>query len=134
MNLNIKRKIDRAFFNYKSNIAAGVHSTVEWAQSNMAMRYDRPAVQSSPGRKREERLCAVIDDNMNKYKWCRVVENVLIKYHGEYKDLLIDLRFFRKMPIEQVSVLMNVDRATIFRWLNDIRECARMWAEEYKLL
>ena len=134
MNLNTKRKIDRAFFNYEKMRQAGVQSTIDWAEQNMAIRYDDVKVKRSPSAKREARLCAFLDDNMKKYRWCRVVENVLIRYHGLNEAALINMRFFQKKPIEEVAIAMNVDRATIFRWLNRVRDVAAEWAGEYGLI
>lgn len=134
MNRATRKKIDKAFYNYRENLCRGAKSVVEWAESNFAVNYTAPRVQSSPTGKREARLCAIIDENENSYKWCRVVENVLIKYHGDYKKLLIEQRFFYKKSIDKITILLCVDRSTVFRWLNEIRESAFAWARDYKLV
>lgn len=134
MERDIKKKIDKAFYCYKQFVNGCVISTVDWAESGLTANYDKLPVQSSRGNGKETKLCQIIDDNAIKLKWCRVVENTLSRYHGDYREVLIRKRYFDRKSISELMAELAISRATMFRWLDEIRECAEMWAKEMRLI
>lgn len=134
MNKEIRKKIENAFYSYKNYINQGVKSIIDWAESGITANYQKLAVQSSSDNKKENRLCQIIDDELKVYKWCRVVENTLTKYHGEHKDKLIEFLYFNHYTINKTAYLLHVGRPTVFRWKDEVLLTAEQWAQEYKLL
>ena len=96
MEKSIKKKIEYAFFNYKKNMAKGVISTVDWAESNMGVDYSKICVQSSNINSKESKLCEIIDNGITAYRWCLVVEKVLDYYKWDCKEKLIRMNYFEK--------------------------------------
>mgnify|MGYP006375106821 CR=1 FL=1 len=135
MEKGIKRKIKYALFNYPKLCESAVISTVDWAESNMAVDYSKVSVQSSAGNGKETQLCKVIDSNLESLRWCYVIEKVLEHYHFEKdKVKFIQLHFFQKKNESITCLEVGICRATMFNWQEEIIETAYKWAEELKVL
>lgn len=131
----MKKKIKMVFYNYPKMLKDAAISTVDWAESNMAVNYEKLPVQTSGGNFKEMQLCKIIDDNLSKVRWCYMVEKVLDHYHFEDgKSKFIDLFFFKKRNEEKVCLEVGISRATLFRWQDEILETAYNWAKELKLV
>jgi len=100
----------------------------------LTAKYDKLPVKSSGRGGIDDLLVKYIDRDMQSYKWCKVVEKTLDRYHGDYKDKLIIKRYFEHKGVNTVAIELNIDRATFFRWKDEILLTASMWAQEYKLL
>ena len=129
-----RKKIEKAFFNYKEYMAQGVISTVEWAESNMAVDYSKVAVQTSPSNYKEEKLCEVIDQKIDTYRWSLVVEKVLDMHKFDAKSKFIRKHYFDKKNIYQVCYDIGICERTYKYWKEEIIEDAYLWAKEYKLV
>jgi hypothetical protein len=112
-----------------------VQSTVEWAESNFAVDYSKVSVQTSPGNYKEAQLCALLDDNQKKVRWCYMVEKVLDHYHFESDKIkFIEQYFFKQKGAVITCLEVGICRATLFNWENEIIETAYKWAKELKLI
>lgn len=130
-----KKLIKKALYNYLENLKTAVISTVEWAESNMAVDYGKVAVKSSPSNYKETQLCGIIDDNQKRLRWCYVVEKVLDHYRFEQEKVkFIQVHYFEKKGEVQTCLDVGICRATIFNWQIEILEVAYNWAKELKLI
>lgn len=134
MDLKIKRKIERAFYNYTKLVEDCVLSTVEWAESNMAIDYSKVNVKSSPGKGRETKLCETIDKSQEALKWCYVVEKVLDCYKWDSKEQVIRKHYFERKTIEITSQEIHCSRRTCNYWIEEIILKAYMWAIDMRLI
>lgn len=130
-----RKLIVKALNSYPTMFSDCAKYTLEWAESNMAIDYGKVCVQSSPSNFKETRLCALIDTNEKKLRWCYVVEKVLDHYKFENdKTKFIDLHFFKKQGEIKICNDVGIGRATFFRWENKVIETAYEWAKHYGLL
>ena len=134
MEKSVKRKIEYAFFNYKKNMATGVISTVDWAESNMGVDYSKICVQSSNVNSKETKLCEIIDDGITAYRWCLVVEKVLDYYKWDVKERFIRQRYFDKKSMYQICLNIGICERTFKYWKDEILHKAQQWAEEMRLI
>ena len=134
MDKDVRKEIKKAFYNYKALSKKAVQSTVDWAEKNVAVDYSRVKVQSSSSNGKETQLCALIDDSLNAYRWCLVVEKVLEYYKWDCHEQIIRQRFFEKKGITRICIDVGISRSTFFYWVDEIFERAYKWAIEYKLL
>ena len=130
-----RKQISRVFYTYPKVFKEIVCSTVEWAESNMAVDYSKVAVQTSPSNHKETQLCALMDNNLKKARWCNVVEKVLEHYKFEKdKVRFIDLHWFKKKTETEICIDIGIGRMTFYRWQNEIIDFALNWAKEYELI
>ena len=135
MEKDAKKVVKFALYNYPKFFDSVVISTVEWAESNMAIDYSKVAVSSSPGNYKESQLCKILDDNQSKLKWCNVVEKVLEHYHfDEQRIKFIQTHFFKHKSDIATCMEVGICRATFFNWQNEILDIAVKWAKELKLI
>lgn len=126
--------IEYAFFNYKKLMDNVVISTVEWAESGLAIDYSKPKVKSSANTKKEDRLCALIDTAEKRLKWCRVVEKVLDYYKWDCRQDLIRKRYFEKQPFKKICIEIGICERTSKYWKDEILLKAYQWAKEFNVL
>lgn len=130
-----RRAIKSALKNYLKNFENVVQSTVDWAESNMAVDYGKVVVKSSKANYKETQLCGIIDDNQKKMRWCYMVEKVLDHYHFESdKVRFIEDYFFKQKGEVYTCLNGGISRRTLYRWENEIIETAYKWAKELRLL
>lgn len=135
MEKNTRRELKKILYNYPKIFNKVVQSTVDWAESNFAIDYSKVSVQSSPSNYKEAQLCALLDDNQKKVRWCYMVEKVLDHYHFESDKIRFIENYFFKQKGEVATCLnVGIGRATLFRWENEIIETAYKWAKELKLI
>ena len=84
------------------------------------------------GRVSKEELYEAIDEKTEAYRWFKVVENTLIKYRDDYRHKLIVYLYFNRLTPNRASRRLNIDRATLFRWKNEILLTAEFWAFELR--
>ena len=131
---NVK-KVKKALYDYKKHLDSAVVSTVEWAESNMAVDYGKVSVQTSPGNYKETQLCALLDKNLANVRWCYVVEKVLDHFKFEQDKLnFIRLHYFERKGEVETCLGTGICRATLFNWQKEIIEIAYKWAKELRLI
>lgn len=133
---NVERNlIKKAFYKYPENQKTVVISTVDWAESNFAVNYEKLCVQTSPCNQKETQLCALLDKNNNLIRWCYLVEKVLEHYHFEKdKVKFINMHFFKQKGDIETCLEVGICRATFYNWQEEILETAYNWAKELKLI
>ena len=130
-----KNLIKKAFYTYPETMKGAVISTVEWAESNFAIDYSKVSVQTSPSNHKETQLCAILDENLKKYRWCYVVEKVLDHYHFEKdKVRFIETHYFKKKGDIETCLNVGISRRTFYNWQEEIFETAFNWAKELRLI
>ena len=130
-----RNKIKRAFYNYPETMKNAVVSTVEWAESNFAVDYSKVSVQTSPSNHKEAQLCALMDENLKKVRWCYCVDKVLDHYCFEQdKVRFIREHYFNKKGDIETCLNVGICRATFYNWQEEIIEIAYKWAKELKLI
>lgn len=130
-----RRIVKRALFNYPRALDDVVISTVDWAESNMAVDYSKVMVSSTPSNHKETQLCNLIDKNQNKIRWCYVVEKVLDHYRfQDDKVKFIEAFFFEKKTDTQVCLEIGLSRRTLFYWQEEVLDIAYRWARELKVM
>lgn len=135
MEKEYKSVVKKALYAYPKAMAGAVISTVEWAESNMAVDYGKVCVQTSPSNYKEAQLCKLIDENTASLRWCYVIEKVLEHYQFEQEKVKFIQKFFFEKKSEAFTCLsVGVSRRTFFRWKEEILETAYKWAVELKVL
>lgn len=129
-----RRMIEREFYGYKENQKKAAEYVASHAFDNFSVDYAATRVKSSPQNAPERRLVVEIGEAERAWKWCKVFENTLTKFRWEKKDELMRKKYIeRKSPLN-ISYELHIDRATYFRWLEEIRLTAFQWATELKIL
>ena len=100
----------------------------------MTVNYNKLSVKKSCTASIDSLIVNTLDKADLNYKWCKVVEKTMERYYGEHKDKLIVKRFFENKQVNTVARELNIDRATYFRWKDEVFLTAKMWAQEYHLL
>lgn len=134
MKRKTRKKIERAFYCYYENKTLETDYVLNCAEFGLIPNYGKPAVKSSVSGGREESICRAIDIHELAYRWARVVENTLIKYHGTVQERLICGRYFARKEITRLTVELGISERTLYRWLDEIRETAYLWAVELKII
>lgn len=133
MNYQERKQIEHAFYFYEAEMKKYYQSTVDFAESGLAVDYSRERVSSSAMNAKETRLCGIIDKN-NPSPWCKVVENTLITYHKKVEEQIIRLHYFACKPVSEVSRILSVPLPTAYRKNTEILSTAAEWAKEFGLL
>lgn len=135
MKNDARRQIKRALYEYPKMLKESAISTVEWAESNMAVNFSKVNVQSTSVNSKETQLCRILDDNLLKVRWCYMVEKVLDHYRFEQgKVRFIKLYYFDKKSEVETCLNVGMGRATLFRWQTEILDIAYKWAKELRLV
>ena len=135
MTKETRKKLENAFYEYKKNRNISICETLNCiASKHLTTNYDKIPVKSSGINCAEDAIIRLLDANTERYKWCKVVEKTLERFYGEHKDRLIKERYFEHKEVNVVSRELHIDRATFFRWREEILLVALMWAQEYRLL
>ena len=134
MTLQQRRAIDRELYRYEQNKKKAAEYVASHAFDNFSMDYSSLHVKSSQRNAAERRLITEIGEAERAWKWCKVFENVMTKYRWEKKDELMRKKYIEKKTTVCVALELHIDRATYFRWLDEVRGTAWQWAIEYKLL
>lgn len=130
-----RKLIKKAFYNYPKAMKEAVVLTVDWAESNFAIDYSKVSVQTSPSNYKETQLCALMDDNLKKMRWCYVVEKVLDRYHFEQgKVKFVQMHYFNKKSEVETCLEVGICRSTFYAWQDEIIEEAYNWAKELRLI
>ncbi len=129
------RLVKKVLYKYPDMMKGAVQSTVEWAESNMAVDYSKVAVQTSPSNYKEAQLCKILDENLANVRWCYVVEKVLDHYRFEPdKQKFIREHYFLKKGETAICLDVGISRATLYRWQEEILDIAYRWAIELKVI
>ena len=129
----VRSRIKKAFYSYPKEIKSAVVSTVEWAESNFAVDYSKVNVQTSHCNYKETQLCALMDENLKKVRWCYVVEKVIEHYHFERdKVKFIETHYFKQKGDIETCLEVGISRRTFYNWQDEIIETAYKWAKELK--
>ena len=135
MTKGLKRRIEFAFRNYKTNLKGAIDHVCDWAWNNTAIKYDLIRVQGCGSSSHEDALIENIEENYRTYAWCRVVEKTLEHYQFEHdKRSLIVYAFFDNLPLQKILYKIGIAEPTFFRWKDEILQVALLWAREYKLV
>lgn len=74
----------------------------------------------------EERWAAVL--------WVNVIKDVIAKYEGSPKGQLLELKYFGDMSEEYICSRLTIDRATYFRWRNELVLYTALVAAQNRLI
>lgn len=129
-----KNKIEKAFYNFELNRERAQINASELALCGMGTDYSKIAVHSSKKYSSEDSIIKAMDEAAEAYKWFKVVENTIIRYRDDYKYRLIVCLYFERLTPNKTTKKLKIDRATLFRWKNEILLTAQYWAKELKIL
>ena len=134
MEKTLRSKLKRALYGYNERKERGARLIIEWADSNMGTDYGKVSVQSSKTNAKENKLCALMDEQMKDYRWCVAVEKVLDYYKFDIRSKLIRFRYFERKSEEQTCFNIGISRRTFFYWNEEILLKLQQWAEELGVL
>ena len=127
-----RKKLENAFYNYDQNRRKANINLGEIIPCVGAIDYSKLVVQSTKSNIMEGNVVKAIDEKETAFKLFKIVDNVLIKYKDDYRFKLIDCLYFKRLCPNQVVRRLKIDRATLFRWKNEILLSAEFWAHELK--
>ncbi len=125
-----RKKLEKAFYNYELNRERANVNAVDLAYMGLGINYGKVNVQSSKGNTQEDKIIRAIDEAVEAYKWFKIVDNTIIRYKDDYRYKLIVCLFFNRQTPNRAVRKLNIDRATLFRWKNEILKTAEFWAHE----
>lgn len=125
-----RQKLERAFYNFEKNKEKAGAKAIDVAWSGMGTDYSKVPVQKSASNVSESKVIKYVDEKEEASKWVKVVENTIIKYKDEYKYKLIIYLYIKRYSINKIISMLNIDRATLFRWKSEILLTAEFWAKE----
>ncbi|MBO7213985.1 MAG: hypothetical protein J6V66_00660 [Clostridia bacterium] len=134
MDKKVKRKIEYAFYNYRRLVESAVQSTVDIADAGLAAQYGSPRVQSTTDNKRESRLCKAIDNSLEAWRWCNVVEHTLDHYACDGRDKIIRLRYFKGYSVNHTCSEYGIAQRTFFNFRDEFLGVSEYWAKKFNLL
>jgi len=129
----IRRKVERAFYDYKANRESGAESLAELAECGLTAKYGAVGGSSDVGNPTESKAIKLAE-GCDAALWCRVVEKTLEHFHDTGKDTLIRLRYFDKLSERRVCEKLYIERASYYLWATDILNYAAMIAIQFRLL
>ena len=71
---------------------------------------------------------------IEKEKWVEVIEKVKMRYANTEKGKLLQMKYFEELAREHICKTLYIDRATYFRWKNEIVLYAALLAQKYHLI
>ena len=129
-----KRAIDREFYNYICNKRQAAEYVASHAFDGFGVDYGGVRVKSSSQNGQERRIVSVVGEEERLYRWCLVFEHTITKFRWEKKDELMRKKYIERKGVNRICVEVGIDRATYFRWIQEIRLVAWQWAEELRVL
>jgi hypothetical protein len=130
MDKNVRHKIEYAFYNYDKLRDSSAKELVDLAYKDIAVSYDKPAVQSSGGKTMQDKICALIDKTSENYRWAMVVEKTIEHFAWDCKKQLIIEKYFKKENRYKIAQNIGMSDRTFDYWLEDILTLAYRWAIE----
>ena len=134
MDKDVRKKIEYAFYNYEKLVKVSAQEVVDLAYKDIAVSYDKPAVQSSGGKTMQDKICNLIDKMSESYRWAMVVEKTIEHFEWDCRKQLIFEKYFRRKSEIETCLAIGLCRSTYFYWLEDILTLAYRWAEKFNLL
>ena len=134
MDKKIRKKIEYAFYNYEKLVKASAQEVVDLAYKDIAVSYDKPAVQSSSGKTMQDKICNLIDKMSESYRWAMVVEKTIEHFEWDLKKKLIIYRYFKRYGRFKTMDMIGISERTYNYWNEDILTLAYRWAEKFNLL
>lgn len=128
----LRRRVERAFYDYELNKKRGVDQIVELAESGLIAQYDKVGGRAGVGNPTEKKAILAAADKS--YLWCRVVENTLITFRWEIEEWIINMYYFRNMSRATICEELGIAERTFTYTTSRIVERAFMWASEYGLV
>jgi len=141
----VRKKIERAFYNYDVLKKSGVDYVSDWAEQTLTPSYARIG-DSKQGYEPSPRGSAVsnpteavatkaADKQLEAYKWCRVVEKTKERFmYDDNKGELIRLRYKKKCSFNGLQIELYISEMTLCNWLEEILAYAAMLAIQYGLI
>lgn len=129
-----RRVIERELYNYAENKKKAAEYVASHAFDGFSFDFTVPRVKRSQTNEPERRVVEEIGVAERNWKWCKVYELTFNKFRWEKKDELMQKKYIEQKPPIQISRELHIDRATYFRWLEEIRLTAYQWAVEMRLL
>lgn len=129
----LRRRIERAFYEYSTNKHRGAESVAELAESGLTVKYEAVGRGNGPSNPTERKALKGMDDG-NAYAWCVVVEQTLAHFAGTGKDTLIRLRYFDKLSERRVCEKLYIERTSYYSWVTDILTYTAMIAIQFHLI
>ena len=129
-----RRVIEREFYSYEENRKQAAEYVASHAFDSFSFDFSVPRVKRSQMNTPERRVVEEIGEAERRWAWCKVYELTFNKFRWEKKDELMRKKYIEQKPSIQISRELHIDRATYFRWLEEIRLTAYQWAVEMRLL
>lgn len=130
---NIRRRVERALYDYKRNKELGVEAIVELAENGLIAKYESIGGSSNVGNPTENKAIKAVEGSES-VMWCRVVEETLKHFCNTGKDILIRLKYFEKVKEKRICEKLFIERSAFFDWLTDALTYASMIALQFGLV
>ena len=135
----IRKRVEYAFYNYKTLKEQGANYIVELAESGLTARLD--SVGGSSGKSNPTEAKGIkAAECYDAIPWCRVVERTKKRFMDEPLKLkLIEYRYERKTPIKQLYTkhydkFYASEKKTFYNWLDEILTYAAMLAIQERII
>ena len=128
------RVLDSELYSYEENKKKAAEHVASCAFDDFSCDFSAQKVKCSYQNVPERKIINELFEAERAWKWCKVFENTATKYRWEKKDELMRKKYIEKKLPHQISRELHIDRATYFRWLEEIRLTAYQWAVEMRLL
>lgn len=132
MDNRTKRKIDWAFYNYKSLLEDSTSVLDDIRSSGLIADLSRVGHSSTTGNPTEQKAikCSEYENAL----WCAVVERTYIHYRWTMEGIVIKKKYFDKKSRVQIMRDVEASESTYHFWLAKIRGTAELWAHEFGLI
>lgn len=133
---NIRRRVERAFYDYTINskkAAAYIDSYYTGITANWEGLRSSGGQISNPTEKKA--LRALEGAEREAIAWCKVVEQTLDHFARTGKDELIRLRYFQNVSEYKICYeKLYISRRSLFDWIEDIINYASLIAMQLQLI
>lgn len=119
----LRRRVERAFYEYKTNSDLSEDAIIELAESGLTAKYGAVGGGSGAGNPTESKVIKAVDSN-DTFLWCTVVDKTLRHFQNTGKDTLIRLRYFERLKPWKCCEKLYISDSYRKLWINDILEYA----------
>ncbi len=129
----LRRRVERAFYDYTINKERGAEAIVELVERGLTAKYGAVGCSNDVGNPTESKAIKAAEGS-DAALWCRVVEMTQAHFNGTGKDTLIKLRYFDKLSERKVCDKLYLERSAYFDWLTDVLTYAVMLSIQFELI
>lgn len=129
----IRKRVEYAFYNYKTLKEQGANYIVELAESGLTARLD--GVGGSSGKSNPTEAKGIKAADYNAMLWCKVVERTKARFASDINKIdMLNFKYTKKWGADRICTELYITRMTLYNWLDDVLTYAAMLAIQERII